>query len=749
MKQILLVIPLAFSLSVYAQNHSKIEQILEAKKQEVLQKQLRLAPLKKVNLELTTQDYKLLDTYLKSNNILISPEEFITQELDKEAKEAKVVSAFIGKTPIYEKVYDVKANKAANVDYLYNGQVGNITTPVTGKDINITIVDGGGVINHQEFTNTADRIKLIDIGEKIISGGQVTNDTIGYHYHSTEVAGVMGAAGITDSARGVLQQTKFRSYSFSTTEKSGNYFQKTLASEYKLSNHSYGTNLGYSASNFIAMLFGIVTYPLPIEPLTDGSKTYSGTYFTSDYNWDLLVDSEPNHIIVKSAGNSFGDNATNVVLGTPKSFSSIDIDGKSYSKKIGEVNDSTTIRLDALPTGNCELEKACIDFGSLAKNIITVGAIDHLKKEDDYRYTTADKIQYSNYSSAGPRKDGAIKPDVSTVGTNVYMPTINSKDANDMKSYKYNSGTSFSSPLVAGVIGALVNFQRLVKEDETIELFADEAKNLITHTAQESGLYPGPDVFAGWGVIDAKAAADLLLDASNDEAKFERFVFKNGDKITYEVYGKEKTPLKASISWIDPAANIVEDDGSNLIYERLVNDNANKLVNDFDLRVIDTETNQVYYPWKLDADHPRSPALKGDNTVDNTEQVLVENPIADRKYRIEISHKGNLVNHDRKIEDRAISFILSGYSNTSLGISELDNSKEILVYPTKTKGYVTIKNIDKNASIELFNMAGQKMKSNVTAGAEIKVNLNGLVNGVYILNIYSNGKTISKKVLKY
>ncbi|WP_435523745.1 hypothetical protein [Chryseobacterium indoltheticum] len=39
------------------------------------------------------------------------------------------------------------------------------------------------------------------------------------------------------------------------------------------------------------------------------------------------------------------------------------------------------------------------------------------------------------------------------------------------------------------------------------------------------------------------------------------------------------------------------------------------MVNDLDIRIIDTTDNTVYYPWKLDANNPMSPATKGDNTV--------------------------------------------------------------------------------------------------------------------------------------
>jgi len=62
------------------------------------------------------------------------------------------------------------------------------------------------------------------------------------------------------------------------------------------------------------------------------------------------------------------------------------------------------------------------------------------------------------------------------------------------------------------------------------------------------------------------------------------------------------------------------------------------LVNDLDLRIIDTTDNTVYYPWKLNVADPMAAATTGDNTVDNTEQVLLSTPVAGRK----VPHRGFL-----------------------------------------------------------------------------------------------------------
>jgi hypothetical protein len=77
--------------------------------------------------------------------------------------------------------------------------------------------------------------------------------------------------------------------------------------------------------------------------------------------------------------------------------------------------------------------------------------------------------------------------------------------------------------------------------------------------------------------------------------------------------------LKVTISWIDPQYNINFQSVSDVF-----NNRTSRLVNDLDVRIIDTTNNTIYYPWKLNANSPMTPATKADNTVDNVEQVVLD-----------------------------------------------------------------------------------------------------------------------------
>ena len=730
MRKFLLLLPIAFFIQANAQQNVNVQAILKKKNQE-FERQIKEYNTKKNNVSITLETQKKLQE-LNSN---LSLKEILAQ-----INNNKPITGFVGNVPISYQEFDIKANKAANIDYLYTGSIEGQNVPIPGN-INVTVIDGGTILDHVEFGTN--RINAVDYLDPLI---QDTLTSINYASHATNVFGVIGASGIDQNARGILTNNKVNSYGFYSTKNFGSNFDKILGSEYKLSNNSYGNILAYYPRSNYQYYNGILTHPLPIEYVADNTKTYSGTYYEEDYIYDLIAFFIPEHIIVKSAGNSFGFNKNNSTAIPPRYFVSSDINGQQYIKSIGSVNDENTIRLADLPDGNCNGNKACIDFGSLAKNIITVGAIEQFSNQNDNRYSGASNVQYASYSSAGPRKDGAIKPDITTVGSNVYVPTIDINGNYSIKNlYENNSGTSFSAPLVTGVIGALTEFQRIISQDDTFTFKADGIKNLITHTAQEAGLFPGPDVIGGWGVIDGKTAAELLIDISNNDALYENIAFNVGDRKEYEVIANGSTPLKASITWLDVPANY-DTSGYANVFEYLANDTSNKLILDFDLRVIDTETNDIYYPWKLDINNPRAAALKGDNNVDNVEQILVESPVAGRKYRIEITKKVDPINDPDIQEALNINLIVSGIGN-SLNTTEV-GTETVKVFPTKTKDFVQINDLKGKYTIEVYNIAGQKVNS-FEKENNSKIDLSHLGKGVYILNINTNQGVITKKILKY
>ncbi|MDF3028336.1 MAG: hypothetical protein K0S23_2643 [Fluviicola sp.] len=90
------------------------------------------------------------------------------------------------------------------------------------------------------------------------------------------------------------------------------------------------------------------------------------------------------------------------------------------------------------------------------------------------------------------------------------------------------------------------------------------------------------------------------------------------------------------------------------------------------------------------------------------------------------------------------------YSTLSLAYRNNDASLEssVTIYPNPSTGLYTIELEDySDASIEIYNVLGKKVKSIQQTAAKTTVDLTGYPKGVYLVNIHSNDKQISKKII--
>jgi hypothetical protein len=113
-----------------------------------------------------------------------------------------------------------------------------------------------------------------------------------------------------------------------------------------------------------------------------------------------------------------------------------------------------------------------------ADSVITVGAVDA-------------SGALASFSSPGPTSDGRIKPDVMARGVSTRMVT-----PWDSLGYTIGSGTSFSTPLVAGACALLLEMRPAWGPIDIRTALRNEASN--------SG---SPDNDFGWGIIDAYQSA--------------------------------------------------------------------------------------------------------------------------------------------------------------------------------------------------------------------------------------------------
>lgn len=606
-----------------------------------------------------------------------------------------------------EQTADVRVNEMINIDQLQNGSISNFQ--LDGEHVEVAIYDAGKVFSdHNEFRPLTG-IRVFDL----------ESNALGLSTHATAVSGLIAAegfydfSGIDSASKGVLPKATIKHAGFVQTI-NGDRFSKMLLYNNYISNHSYSANNGWTYGALSSLGQGYY-YSVDSSIFPNANATLFGAYNTIDYSFDRLVYSNQNFIVIKAAGNDYGKGPG---INDPKF-------------RWGEFGYVPFSDSDVVPVSNCDGSAYCLSNGSLAKNIIVVGSVNLFNGNGDV--IAPANIVKSSFSNVGPRKDGAIKPDLVAVGANVFVLTHSGPTWMEP-----SSGTSFSAPIVTGVVGALTQLKRLLIDDQSFNFKADQIKALLTHTAMEAGVHEGPDNWYGWGLIDAKAAAEFIVAADEGLVGFERRAKISGVNYEKTILAKPNEKLKVTLSWIDPAATTPSS-----TLER-IQDVSSKIVNDFDLRIVDMVTNEVYFPWKLNINDVTGAAIKGDNTVDNVEQVVVNYPVPGRAYKIIVSNKGNLVN-DLGIQQNQ-DYVLLTQGGTEQVLSNFENElqEKIKVYPTLVDDFVHIETSLQLKNINLFDVSGKLL----LASNQTSFDMTSFTQGVYLLNIQTDQGVYSKKIVK-
>jgi len=292
------------------------------------------------------------------------------------------------------------------------------------------------------------------------------------------------------------------------------------------------------------------SYNKDLKKWYEGSHKLFGSYDTNSYNWDGVVfDTEL--LVFKTAGNHRNDGP------------------------------------DKCPGGErCDGPYDIISPIGVAKNIITVCA-------------TTDTDEMTDFSSWGPVDDGRVKPDLCANGESLTSTLPNNR-------YGKKGGTSMASPSAAGAAALLFeHFKNETGENPT----AATMKALMIHGARDLGR-PGPDYEFGWGLIDAKASADLI---KRKAWKIPGELSETGDYHSFKVAVSD-TQMKATLVWTDPPGDSQSAEPD--------------LKNDLDLVLISPK-GEKFFPWTLNKDNPMENAKRNKaNRIDNVEQVLVDHPEA-------------------------------------------------------------------------------------------------------------------------
>lgn len=338
------------------------------------------------------------------------------------------------------------------------------------------------------------------------------------------------------------------------------------------------------------MLLSNHSYGVPVENAQ--GNWFMGAYSGASQIWDQLTYSVPYYLMVASAGN----------------------DGNTPNPS------PMTSGYDKL-TGN----KTC-------KNNLVVANAQDANVDAQGNLLS---VSINSSSSEGPTDDRRIKPDITGNGSGLTSSTSSSNT-----SYGSLSGTSMASP---NVMGTLMLLQQHYNNVNNKFMKAATLKALACHTADDKGKV-GPDPVWGWGLLNAKKAAQAISQ-NGLQSWIAEETLQQGQTFTFTAQSDGTNPLLASICWTDLPGPI--NNGS-------LNNATPVLVNDLDIRI--TKDGTTYYPWKLQSNANLAAINTEDNNVDNVERINITG--AAGVYTITVTHKGTLQGGPQNF-----AFIVTGLSS--------------------------------------------------------------------------------------
>ena len=431
----------------------------------------------------------------------------------------------------------------------------------------------------------------------------------------------------------------------------------------------------------LGMLISNHSYGVPITGSTGVLPSwYIGSYTQDARDWDEIAYESPFYLAVLSAGNEGLSNANP----DPLAFGYDKLTGNKVSKN----------------------------------NLVVANAQDAVVAANG----TLTSVAINTSSNQGPTDDNRIKPDITGNGT-----SVTSTNSTSDTSTTTMSGTSMASPNVAGT---LLLLQQHYKNVTNSFMKAATLKGLACHTADDAGNI-GPDPIFGWGLLNAKKAAETITgNGLNSWVSEENLNQEQSTTFVVKASGTE--PLIASITWTDfpGAAN-----NGNLA----ANDPTKALVNDLDIRI--RKNAVTYFPWKLNSNASSEAIQSEDNAIDNVEQVKIDSP-TNSEYTITISHKG-LLQTGKQNYSLVITGLTSSFSivPTSSDLTVCSNQNAVFTFNYKQTGTGTTTFSPVGlpvGAIASFN------NTSLSANGTITMTISGLSNvlpGEYNIGIIGNNGT--------
>ena len=260
---------------------------------------------------------------------------------------------------------------------------------------------------------------------------------------------------------------------------------------------------------------------------------------------------------------------------------------------------------------------------------------------------------------------------------------------------------------------------------------ASTLKGLLLHCADDLG-QPGPDYKYGWGLINVKAAAELI-QAGRDEPSRPVLI---ENQLSSTLLSRRHafawdgvSPIRATVCWSDPAGSATTTSDSR----------TSRLVNNLNLKLI-SPTGTVHQPYVMPFVGTWTqasmdlPATTGTNNTDNIEQVFLAGPASVGTWQAEVSVPGSPVGSPQ------YSLILSGSAASGPALEKISPD-------SATTGPVSFTlsgtNFLEGATVD-FTFPGQPdVRAQLTTVTPTAIagslNLNGMISGLWNVVVTNPG----------
>jgi len=248
-------------------------------------------------------------------------------------------------------------------------------------------------------------------------------------------------------------------------------------------------------------------------------------YLIEEYNW--------------VSGAEFADSLGCDVLNTSLGYSDFndpsqdhtyaDMDGNTTPITIGSDIAASRGMLVVNSAGNSgEAAWYYITAPADGDSVFAIGAVDAIG-------------QPAGFSGHGPTYDGRLKPNASAQGVGAYV-------ANTDGNFIYGNGTSFSSPIMAGMMACLWQANPDMNNME-----------LINAVMQSSSMANNPDNKIGYGIPDFIAADDYLgiIEQDGNTLFTEAHLYPNPFSDHFELRFNSKENILARLAVVDMTGRVI------------------------------------------------------------------------------------------------------------------------------------------------------------------------------------------------